>query len=222
METYYAPTDVLTHVELTPEQEASLFERFYTGEEKDALAARDQLIENNLRYAASLALRHSSKKKYQKDLISAANLGLIKALESRRFRPAQGRFTTFATKYILGEICATFRVSGAVSFPSGRLPDWPEDSLDPDPDTMSDSKAFSPEHLDHQALHDAILTLDDQQRALVELIFFGGENLASAARILKLSRQWATELRDRALANLRARLNGFVPFPGAELNQKAA
>lgn len=214
MDNYYSPNDVLTHVALTPEEEASLFEKFYAGD----LAARDRLIENNLRYAASIALRHASRRDLQKEVISAANLGLIKALESRRFEPSQGRFTTFATKYILGEICSIFRISGSVSFPAGRLPDWPENESDPEVDTLADPRGFQPAQLDFEALHDALGALDEKERALLELIFFADESVASSARILGLSRQWATELRNRAFAKLRLAL-GVRQTPAGDVEE---
>lgn len=229
---YYSKDDVITHVEQTPAQEAALFKRFYafTGDPKDihgdALDARNELLTNNLRYAALTALRHSSRRQYHQELTSAANAGLLEALESRRYNPAKGRFTTFATKYILGKICAFFRVSCAVSFPAGQLPDWPEDGAqDADVDTLACPAGFAPELLDHDALHDAIATLPDKERQMIELIFFGGHNVSSASELITdpdgkvgVSRQWATELRDRALINLRTALGVAQP----ETDEEAA
>lgn len=215
---YYSKTDVISHVPTTHEEEIALFKRFYAGNPEDmsgdALAARNTIIENNLRYAALTALRHASRRQYNQELTSAANFGLIKALESRRHDPTRGRFTTFATKYIIGEICAFFRVSNAVSFPAGCLPDWPDLVGDErNMDDFSDPSAFIPADLDHEAVHAAITSLNDTERQMIELFFFGGHNVRSASKHIVredgetgVSRQWATELRDRALINLRLAL----------------
>lgn len=215
---YYSKDQNITHVPISHEEEIALFKRFYKGNpknlSKDALEARDAILTNNLRYAASIAGRHASRRGYHADLTSAANVGLLKALESRRFRPTQGRFTTFATKYIVGSICAFFRVSCAVTFPaSSALPDWPEEGEDQDVDTLIDPKGFTPENLDREVVHQALAKLDSTERQIIDLVFLQGLNVSKARHLIKrddgkvgVSRQWATELRDRALTNLRAQL----------------
>lgn len=220
---YYSKDQNITHVPISHEEEIALFKRFYKGNpknmSKDALEARDAILTNNLRYAASIAGRHASRRGYHAELTSAANAGLLKALESRRFRPTQGRFTTFATKYIVGSICAFFRVSCAVTFPaSSVLPDWPEDGEDQDVDTLIDPKGFAPENLDRETVRAALDKLESTERQIVELAFFQGMNISKARHLIKrddgkvgVSRQWATELRDRALNNLRIQLG--VPQP---------
>jgi RNA polymerase sigma factor (sigma-70 family) len=232
---YYSKTDKIDYVETSHETEKELFRRFYAGDPEDmsndALAARDAIIQNNLRYALMIALRKASARKYHADLTSCANAGLIEALESRRFDPSRGRFTTFATKFILGKINAYFRVSCSVSFPANCLPDWPEDGIEPDVETLSDPHAFDPAQIDHEALHRAIDTLPSTERQMIEHIFFNGENVSSAAALIVrddgkvgVGRQWATDLRNRALVKLRLAMgvpqkveNGEV-----ELEQEAA
>lgn len=224
---YYAPTDKLVYEPMTPEQEAELFKRFYAGDPKnltgDALEARDKLVLNNLRYAADLALRHCTHPDRLQDAISAANYGLIRVLESRRFTPSAGhRFTTYATKFIIHEICRVFRVACSVTFPTGRLPDFPENGVDPEPDTMEDEKGFTPAALDHQILQDALGALEANERAVIELIFFGGLSVKAAAEAHKISRQWATELRDRALIKLRLAMGVPQKVDGDEVSLQEA
>lgn len=214
--TYYSKNDKITHVEQSHEYEISLFKRYYAGDpnnmSRDALAARDEILTNNLRYAAQTALRMSKRRQHHQELTSAANYGLVKALDSRRHVPTRGRFTTFATKFILGEIRAVFRVSGAVSFPSGRLPDWPKDgSEDPDVETLADPCSFSPGDIDHSMLRERIAALPEQERQIIELIFFHGHSVKSAAPIVGVGRQWATRLRDRALDMLRNQVGATTP-----------
>lgn len=223
---YYSKDQNITHVPISHSEEIALFKRFYKGNpknmSKDALAARDAILTNNLRYAASIAGNHSSRTTYHADLISAANAGLLKALECRRFRPEQGRFTTFATKFIVGEICKFFRVSGAVTFPaSSQLPDWPEEGEDQDVETLLDPKGFRPGDLDRETVATALSKLESTERQIIELCFFEGLYVSKARHLIKrddgkvgISRQWATELRDRALKNLRIQLG--VPQPAEE------
>lgn len=223
-DTYYSKDTDLQHRDLTPDEERALFARFHSGD----LAAGDEIVENNLKYALLLALRHSTKKKYHAELVSAANYGLVYALHLRRpdnqfaFDPSKGRFTTFATKFIIGEMCKFFRVSGGVSFPAGKLPDWPDDSSEFDPEAHADVNAFKPENLDHDALFRALDTLPDTERQAIELLFFGGETVVDTAAIMGCSRQTVHQLRNRAMRKLKARLNGFVPFEPASPSESPA
>lgn len=203
---YYSENDSISHNPMTPQAEAALYTAFLAGD----LSARNALIENNLLYATAVANRHITSRRYlQAEAISAANYGLVKAIESRKFNPATGRLTTYATKFIIGEICALFRVSSAVSFPPGKLPDWPDDWAAPavnELDTFEHPAPFTPEQLDHERLHEAISALSDQRRQLIELLFFGGESMTSAALIMNVSRPWAHKLRENALNDLRIAL----------------
>ena len=62
---------------LTPERETYLAEQIALGNK----AAKDELIEANLRLVVSIAKRHVGKGMYFLDLIQEGNLGLIKAVE---------------------------------------------------------------------------------------------------------------------------------------------
>ena len=62
---------------LTPERETYLAEQISLGNK----AAKDELIEANLRLVVSIAKRHVGKGMYFLDLIQEGNLGLIKAVE---------------------------------------------------------------------------------------------------------------------------------------------
>lgn len=210
---YYSKDTDLKHRELSREEEQALFARFHAGD----LAAGNEIIENNLRYTLSLALRHSKQRKYHAEMISAANYGLVVALHLRQkdgkfaFDPARGRFTTFATKFIIGEMCKCHRVSGGVSFPAGRLPDWPENRLDTDPDEFADQAGFNPESIDHEALFGALDTLPENERQAIELLFFGGKTFNETAAILGVTRQTAHLIKNRAMEKLRTRLDGCIP-----------
>ena len=80
---------------LTPERETYLAEQITIGNK----AAKDELIEANLRLVVSIAKRHVGKGMYFLDLIQEGNLGLIKAVE--KFDYSKGyKFSTYAPWWI--------------------------------------------------------------------------------------------------------------------------
>ena len=80
---------------LTAERESYLAEQITIGNK----AAKDEMIEANLRLVVSIAKRHVGKGMYFLDLIQEGNLGLIKAVE--KFDYSKGyKFSTYATWWI--------------------------------------------------------------------------------------------------------------------------
>ena len=90
---------------LTPQREAELFDRFKNG--GDA-AARNELIEHNLRLVAHIIKKYYSDARNQDDLLSIGTIGLIKGIDS--YDPCAGtRFATYASKCVQNEILMHFR-----------------------------------------------------------------------------------------------------------------
>jgi RNA polymerase nonessential primary-like sigma factor len=80
---------------LTREQEVALAEKVRGGDE----AAKQRLIESNLRLVVQIARRYINRGLALPDLIEEGNIGLLRAVE--KFEPARGtRFATYATWWI--------------------------------------------------------------------------------------------------------------------------
>lgn len=80
---------------LTPQQEKELLSRMWDGDK----AARDELVERNLRLVVSIAKKYSGKGMTLLDLIQEGNLGLMAATE--KFDLSKGtRFSTYAYYWI--------------------------------------------------------------------------------------------------------------------------
>ena len=83
---------------LKPDEEAELVNRMFAGDD----AARDRLIEHNLRLVAHIAKKYSHSTDDTDDLISIGSIGLIKAVHT--FKPEAGKLTTYASRCIENEI----------------------------------------------------------------------------------------------------------------------
>ena len=89
---------------LGKEEEARLFSELKKGN----AAAREKLIEHNLRLVAHIIKKYYGDSRNQDDLMSIGTIGLIKAIDS--FRPENGtRFATYASKCLQNEILMYFR-----------------------------------------------------------------------------------------------------------------
>ena len=80
---------------LRPEEERDCLERAAAGD----LAARNTLIEHNLRLVAHIVKKYYTQSEEQDDLVSVGTIGLIKGVSS--YRPEKGtRLATYAAKCI--------------------------------------------------------------------------------------------------------------------------
>ena len=92
-------------VPLSAKEEAELVQAMLTGDG----AARDKLIEHNLRLVAHIAKKYRASGCDPDDLVSIGSIGLIKAVHT--FRPEAGRLTTYASRCIENEILMHLRAN---------------------------------------------------------------------------------------------------------------
>lgn len=89
---------------LSAKAEREALKRLQTGD----TAARDELVEHNLRLVVHIIKKYYSNYSEQDDLISIGTIGLIKAVNS--FKPDKGtRLATYASRCIENEILMYFR-----------------------------------------------------------------------------------------------------------------
>ena len=89
---------------LSAKDEQFYIERYKNGD----MAARDVLIEHNLRLVAHIAKKYSNSSEYNEDIISIGTIGLIKGITS--FDPSKGtRLATYAARCVDNEILMLMR-----------------------------------------------------------------------------------------------------------------
>lgn len=89
---------------LSPKEEAVLIKKMEQGDK----AARDKLIEHNLRLVAHVVKKYYTEKVEQDDLISIGTIGLIKGIST--FKSEKGiKLATYAARCVENEILMHFR-----------------------------------------------------------------------------------------------------------------
>ena len=100
---YLCGSEALPHP-LTPQEESELLTRIANGDN----AAKDKLVEHNLRLVVFLAKKFESSGLDMEDLVSVGTIGLIKAINS--FKPEkQIKLATYASRCIENEILMYLR-----------------------------------------------------------------------------------------------------------------
>ena len=92
---------------LTPEEEAGQLRLLREGSPEEANAAREMLIERNLRLVAHVIKKYQIAEEEPEDLLSIGTIGLIKAINS--FDEGKGRLATYACRCIDNEILMLLR-----------------------------------------------------------------------------------------------------------------
>ncbi len=156
---------------LSREQEAELLEHL------EDLAARQTLIEHNLRLVVYIARRFDNTGVNIEDLISIGTIGLIKSINT--FKPEKNiKLATYASRCIENEILMYLRKTSStkveVSFDEPLNTDWDgkelllSDVMGTDPDVVMRPIE---EDVDRQLLHDAVAALSPRERDIVSMRF---------------------------------------------------
>ena len=193
---------------LPAEEEAELVQRMAGGD----AAARDKLIEHNMRLVAHIAKKYARSGDVD-DLISIGSIGLIKAVHT--FRPEAGRLTTYASRCIENEIrmhlraCKKLKNTTTISETVARDKEGNEvqitDLLGTDRDMVPDEVARKIDGRRARKLIDEVL---DAREARVIRLRYGLEDGAfhpqhEVAKILKISRSYVSRIEKKALQKLR-------------------
>ena len=194
---------------LTAKQEREALEAMAAGDP----AARQKLIEHNLRLVAHIIKKHYASSRDQEDLISIGTIGLIKAVDTFDGRKGS-RLATYASRCIENEILMHFRAAKKTERDVSLSEPIDTDS-EGHPLTLMDVLAQEDtilEDLDQkiklQCLDAYLDSLEERERTVLRLRYgLAGEPLAQwqVAERLGISRSYVSRLETRALNQLRRR-----------------
>ena len=204
---------------LSREEEAEIIAVLESGGEGSE-AARQTLIERNLRLVAFIARRYESPPTAGvniEDLISIGTLGLIKAVNT--FRSDKNiKLATYASRCIENEILMYFRkISGKqeVSLDEPLNTDWDGNELLLSDVLGSDEQPVGQEIEDAEerlALRRAVARLEPRERLIIELRFgLNGRRemtQTEVAELLGISQSYISRLEKKILRKLRRELEG--------------
>ena len=208
---YIGGSDVLPPP-LSPEEEAAAVEANSRGD----VAARNRLIEHNLRLVVYLAKKYENSGVPAEDLVSIGTIGLIKAVNT--FTPARSiKLATYASRCIGNEILMYLRKT------SNRRQEASLDeplNVDGDGNELllsdilgSDANAVS-QQLEQDAeravLRSAVAALSARERQIMELRFGLTDGVErtqkEAADAIGISQSYISRLEKRIIRTLKARL----------------
>ncbi len=225
---YYSPTDDISYVPLTPEDERFLINDFYKGG-PDSRRSRDRIIETHLKLVAKLALQKARGGLEEDEAISAGNAGLIQALESRCFDPSFGvRFHTYVRKFVNGQVLSALRMKLSLRheltnlrFTSPESCMTGREAREQDfrvATNLDKAQGFVQDSVDHpseendlaevrkQQIEKALKQLTKAEAHVVRAHYFGDKTLASAGREIGLGREGARKAHNRGIEKLQAAL----------------
>ena len=201
---------------LTAKQERDCLERMSRGDR----AARNELVEHNLRLVAHIVKKYYAVSGEQDDLISIGTIGLIKAVETYNLEK-KTKFATYASRCIENEILMYFRArrktAGDVS-----LSDCIETGKDGNALSLMDVicadedlfENLSTKEMNRQ-LYDAMArALTPRERTILILRYgLGGRDALTQREIAAkcgISRSYVSRIEKKALAALQQALQDYT------------
>ena len=174
---------------LSQEEERACFAKKEQGDE----AARNKLVEHNLRLVAHISKKYYSATNDQDDLISIGTIGLIKAVNTFSYEKGT-RFATYAARCIENEILMHFRNLKK---------------------TAGDVYMSDPLEGDSEGSPLTLMDLFSDEESLIE-------NIDLKMKAAQLYRFLASSLspRERLIIDLRYGLNGHIPHTQREIAAK--
>ncbi len=194
---------------LTREEEAALVARLSSGD----TAARDELIERNLRLVAHIAKKYSGRGRDSDDLISIGSIGLVKAIGTFNTEKG-GSVAAYAARCIENEILMYIRKNSSLrqemSIDEPLNVDWDgNELLLSDVLGTDDDEVCRPleDDADKQMLTAAIRTLSERERSIIVLRFgLDGKNELTqkeVADLMGISQSYISRLEKRIIVRLR-------------------
>ena len=209
---YIGGSDVLP-APLTQEQERQALQQLQEGDE----AARQTLIEHNLRLVVYIARRFENTGVNLEDLISIGTIGLIKAVGT--FRPDRNiKLATYSSRCIENEILMHIRKIAnqktEVSLDEPINTDWDgnelllSDVLGTDSDVVMRPME---DDVDHALLRQALENLPEREQTIVRMRFgLGGrpeKTQKEVADLMGISQSYISRLEKRIMTRLRREIS---------------
>ena len=205
---YIGGSDVLPPP-LSREQEQQTLDALAAGD----IAARQRLIEHNLRLVVYLARRFENTGVNLEDLISIGTIGLIKAVNT--FRPDRNiKLATYSSRCIENEILMHIRKIAnqktEVSLDEPINTDWDGNELLLSDVLGTDSDVVMrplEDDVDHELLHQALMRLPQREKQIILLRFgLGGQQEKTqkeVAELMGISQSYISRLEKRIMLRLR-------------------
>ena len=209
---YIGGSDTLPHP-LPPDQERAAVEAMARGDK----AARDLLIEHNLRLVVYIARKFDNTGVGLEDLISIGTIGLIKAVNTFD-RHKKIKLATYASRCIENEILMHLRrvsrLRAEVSFDEPLNTDWDgnelllSDILGTDGDMVGQSIE---DEAEKACLLEAVQSLAQREKRIMQLRFgLDGENERTqkeVADMMGISQSYISRLEKRVILRLKSQLS---------------
>lgn len=200
---------------LSAEQEAAYIQSMCQGD----MAAREKLIEHNLRLVAHIVKKYYSFNADTDDLISIGTIGLIKGVST--FDPGKNaRLATYISRCIENEILMYFRASKKLSNEVSLNEPMEQDG---DGNTLSymDILSSNDEQLEqidlsdrNQLLANALHVLEPREREIITQRYGLDGHMPltqrEVAKLHNISRSYISRIEKKALQKLRVELDHFV------------